>query len=311
MAVFSYIALISPVETRAFHLAIAEGTLGLGSLIGTSINGVIIDDMGLDTMAYLTAGIAVVPVILSLVFVRDALYMTGGKPPNWREVVGFSHVLDAFKTIYKKRQGYKRLLLNLSFVLYAFPFVAMLIFSSGSFLYFVKEIGLSMTQYSAFNTFRVVGFCVGGPALIYVIRKLRDVPDLDFAMCCNVMMALGAIIMSQPSIPGSMWIGSVFLFPYGSMFALIRAIQTKICGKEELGRLFAFDAIMQCILTTTITIGARELYTESLSFWPGLFLAIQALILVFSMIVIIIMSRFKSYDRVLSPSVVHGPDPIT
>ena len=295
MAEFSYIALITPLESRAFHMAVAEGTMGVGFLIGTAINGVIIDNMGLDTLAYLTACVAVIPFFLALVFVRDVLHTTD--PPNWREVVGFSHVLDAFKTIYKKREGYNRVLLNLSFVLYAFPFVGMLIFTSGSFLYFVKELGFSMTEYSIFNSVRVGVICLGSPLLIHIIRRIRKVEDLDFAMGCNILLSLGTIIMSQPSIPASLWIGGIISFPQGAMYALIRAIQTKICGKDELGRLFAFDAIMQCVLTTSVSIGGKFLYTESLAFWPSMFIAISAFMLVCSMIVIIIMSRLSYYNN--------------
>lgn len=302
MAEFSYVALITSMESRAFHMAVAEGTLGFGMLIGNTINGFIIDDLGLDALAYMTAGIAVLPLILSMVFMRDVVHTSGRVTPSWRDVVGFDHVLDAFKTVYKKREGYNRLLLNLSFVLYSFPFIANIIFASGAFLYFVKEVGFSMSEFSVFNGIRVASVCFGGPILILIVKKIKKVGDLDFAMGCTVVLALAMIIMSQPGIPYGLWVGCILSFPQGCMYALVRTIQTKICGRDELGRLFAFDAIMQCVLTTAMAIGAKVVYTESLIFWPSLFIALCGFMMLCAMIVIVVMSLLRNlHDSMSSP----------
>lgn len=299
MSAFSYVALITPEEKRPFHMAISEGTLLFGVLIGTTINGFIIDDFGLDKLAYITAGITVLPLIITVLFVTDVT--STNHSYTWRDIIGISHILDAFKTVYKKRPGYSRLLLNLSFVMYCFVFLAIQVLMAGSFLYFVKQRGLTYSQYSIFNGYTSAMKSIGGPLVVYIIKRFFKPDDFHFAIGCATSMAIGYTVMSINSIPYSMWIGGTFWLTQTSLFAIIRTTQTTICSKDELGKLFAFDAILQCVLSQTTTIAGKVIYTWSLSFWPGLFLAICAFLIVCSMISIAVYAYFHEKNLALSP----------
>lgn len=296
MAEFSYTALVTTVEKRAFNMAIAEATIVIGLLIGTTINGFIIDDFGLDKLAYVTAGLSTLPLFVSLIFMTDIVDLTHSV--NWRSIVGFDHLLGAFRTLYKKRPGYSRLLLNLTFVMYGFLYVSTNFFTSGSFLYFVKERGLTMSEYSLFTGFINLMRGVGGPALIYVINKLFRPDEFHFAMGCAVSAVFGYIIMSIDIFPHSMWVGGVFLSTITTYYSIIRANQTRICSRQEVGKMFAFDALMQVIMGNVTNSLTKEIYAQSLLFWPGLFLAISAFLNICGMASINVFTYFNDKHNV-------------
>lgn len=309
MAVFSYVALVTTPEKRAFYMALSEASLVIGVLIGTLVNGFIIDDLGLDTLAYITAGISVIPMIVSIAFVTDVT--STSHTSSWRDMIGTSHFLDAFKTLYKKREGYSRLLLNLCFLIYSLLFVGTVMYMGGSYLYFVKERGLTMTEYSLFSAYVNVMKGFGGPSLVYVINRVFKPDEFHFAAGCGVSMVIGFIIMSIDAIPHSMWIGGAFMMTQTTFYAIIRDNQTKICSKEELGKLFAFDAIIQVIMTCVTAIVAKEVYTWSLTFWPGLFLALCAFLTICAMVVLNIFTFIHDKDTMIKASKVGGEESIS
>ena len=295
MAMLSYVGLVTSQEKRAFYMAIAEGVLLFGVLIGQTINGFIIDDLGLDTMAYITAAVSVLPVIVASVFVTDAT--STRHRYTWRDVITLSHMFDAFKTIYRKREGHKRKLLSLCFVMYSLPFVSVCTYMAGSFLYFVKERGITMSEYSIFNGYSSALKSFGGPLVVYLLKRFINPDQFHFAMGCAVSQIFGFTLMSIDIIPDSMWIGVTFIMTQTAYFALIRNLQTTICDKNEYGQLFAFDAILQCVLQSVVGILAKEVYTASLSFWPGLFLALCAFFYLCGMMVTIAVAYYHDKDK--------------
>ena len=298
MAEFSYIALVTTPETRTFYMAIAEGTFLLGILIGNTINGFVIDHLGLDTLAYATAGVSVLPAIVILLLVTDV--QGSSCQTSWRDIINIKQFFGPFRTVYKKRIGFQRALLNWSFVMYSFPFVSLQIFQSASFLYFVKERGLTMSQYSLFTGLISAMKSFGGPLVVYLVKRLIRPDQFSFAIGCIISQIVAYTIMSIDAIPASMWIGAVLLLTQTSFFALVRALQTRICLKDEPGQLFAFDAIILCIMSGITAIVAKVVYTATLSFWPGLFLALCALLYICAMLVTIVVAYYHDTDSTMN-----------
>lgn len=297
MASFSYIAYITPPEKRTVNMAIAEGSLLMGALIGQTTNGFIIDDLGLDTLTYITAAVCVLPMVIGFVFMTEAVTNTGKS--TWRDAIGVRHLLGPFSTLYKRREGYSRIILNTSFVLYALPYVAMHFYMVGGFLYFVKERGLTMSEFSIFNGYVTALKGIGGPLVVLIIKKFFKPDEYDFAMACTVSSVIGFTLISIDSIPASMWVGGAFLMFQAAFFAVVRVIQTEQCSKVELGKLFAFDAIMQIVIGEIGTVLVKQIYASSLLFWSGLFLALCAFLHICSMVVLAIVRYYSSKHNAL------------
>lgn len=297
MVTLSYTALISPEDSKASYIAIVEATGWAGELLGFVANGLIVHYFGINQTAYVTSAVSFLSVMITLVFVTNVNHNT--RTVKWRDVLSFSHILDAFKTLSKKRSGYKRLLLNLTVVMYTLPTIVMNCYCGGSFLYFVKHRGFSLTNYSLFGGYLDALKCFAGPLLVYGIRKLINPNQFHFAMGCAAMQVIGFTIMSIDWIPNSLWIGAIFLLTECSFFALVHSVQAKLCSEEELTQFFAVDFIIQCVLNCVVYVGAKEVYSASLSFWPGLFLAVCAFIYVLTMVVTSVVAHYHDKDKTL------------
>ena len=93
MATLSYAEHITTVQSIAIYMTVAEGATLVGSLIGTLVNGPVINNYGLDTLTYLTGGISLLPGTIALVFFTDIMHADSASR-SWRDVVGCSHLTN-------------------------------------------------------------------------------------------------------------------------------------------------------------------------------------------------------------------------
>ena len=143
MAMLSYPERIPTIQSRAIYMTVAEDATLVGSLIGTLVNGPVINNYGLDTLTYLTAGISLLPGTIALVFFTDIMHADSACS-SWRDVVGWSHLTNVFGTVYRRRQGHKPLMLNMSFGMYSLPIDTVSCSIAGSFIFVVKQLGFTM-----------------------------------------------------------------------------------------------------------------------------------------------------------------------
>ena len=292
MSSFSYVALITPKEKISVAMAISESSLLAGALIANLINGPIIDGTSLSTLIYINAGLALLPTIIVFVFFTD-ITSTSVIKYTWRDMIGFNHLLDAFKCVFKKREGNSRLLLNLSFVAYMCIFATIAGLAANGFLYFVKQIGMSMTEYSVFSGVLSALKGIAGPGILWVVKRWIKPDRTSILMGAFSSMAFGYIIMSIDSIPHNAWFGGLFLCTQIVCFGEIRSFQASLCERDELGKLFAYDALLQLLIQLIAATSFRSLYSGSLAFWPGMFLSISAALIFLGMIVVIFIDKIR------------------
>jgi hypothetical protein len=153
-----------------------------------------------------------------------------------------------------------------------------------SFLYFVTEIGMTMTTYSIFNGVSTFIKGVVCPAILYAARKWNW-ERLNCGLCSVVFMAFGYIILSLGPQISLIWVSAVVGSPMLTTFAVIRNLQVKLVASDEFGKLFAYDGLIQVTLNTLSTIVYNNMYVWSLPFWPQFFAAISAFISILTIIV--------------------------
>ena len=296
MSSFSYVALITPKDKTAVAMAICEGTILVGMLLGNVLNGPIIDRTSLPTLTYINSGFALLPLVIVAIFVTDVTSHSTVQY-TWRNVIGLSHLLDAFKCVFKKREGNSRLLLNLSFVAYSLTYVGSAGLAANSFFYFVKEKGMTMTEYSVFTGTSSVLEGVTGPGILLLVRRFSKPHRNNISILACASVALGYMFLSLTPIPHIEWLGLLFLSGKLVFYAEIRLLQTKLCNKEELGRMFAYDALIQLLLGAGAAVLIKLLYSATLQIWSGMFLAVFSLLMVFAMVVVTIIDQLQQIDN--------------
>ncbi|XP_067933863.1 lysosomal proton-coupled steroid conjugate and bile acid symporter SLC46A3-like [Watersipora subatra] len=294
---FSYLAIVASRDRVAIIMSMCEGTLLAGVLIGNLINGPIIDATSLSTLAYINTGITLSPVLIVVFFVTDVT-STSDNDYTWKDVFNFDRISDVYKFIRKKRKGNTRLTLFLCYITYSCVYLVTTGLSANDFLYFVKNRGMSMTEYSLFSGLLSAAKTILGPMIIYLGRRFVKTDRFNLLMFACTLPPIGLILMSNASIPNSAWIGGVFICTQTSFFGEMRSLQTSLCDKDELGQLFTLDGIVLLVLTTFGSIGYKALYGASLAFWSGSYLALSAFFYICAMAVIIAIHIIVSNDHV-------------
>ena len=89
----SYPESIPTIQSRAIYITVAEDATLVGSLISILVNGPVINNYGLDTLTYLTAGISLLPGTIALGFFTDIMHVDSASR-SWRDVVECSHLTN-------------------------------------------------------------------------------------------------------------------------------------------------------------------------------------------------------------------------
>lgn len=283
MASLSYVALITSKDSQGITLAICEGTMLIGVLLGNLINGPIVDATSLSTLAYINAALTLLPVLIVSVFLTDVL-PSRGVQRSWKDILGVPHLLDAVKCVFKKRQGHNRLKIHICLAALLCLFMAAHGFTNVSFLYFVKQRQMSMTEYSIFTGMLSALKSIVGPGALTLLKKGFSLDERDIGMFSLAAGTLGYTVMSIDSIPYSAWIGGILLCPEIIFFGIIYSFQIDSCDDDEFGQLFAYNGITKFLLGTVGLAAYQSLYSATLLVWPAAFLAVSAMLSIISMI---------------------------
>jgi len=274
-------------------MAITEGTFLAGAMIGSLINGPIIDNLGLANMMYINSALTVLPLPVVLICITD-ITVKSDRKYTWRDVIGLSHLMDSFNCAFQKRKGNSRLALNLCFVIYILGFSAISGILTLGFLYFVKEKELSLTLYSVFNTYGLAMKVFGGPFLVWLIEKYFKPDHLTLGLVAASGMSIAYLIIPIDAIPYSIWIGATFWGFQSVFFAITRSLQISFVNKDELGKLFGVDAILETVVGAIATIAFRSFYAATVTFSSGLYLDVCSALFILVMIVFLCLIKLNN-----------------
>ena len=290
MASYSYIATISPENKRALRIAMLEGIMLVGTLIGSTLCGVIADNLGLYVNAYISASLSILPCVVTVFGItqtkRDTEKEGHSTSWSWRNALGFRNLSSAFRCLAKRRPGRGRILLILSFFINAGPLFTTTGLGATTFLYLVKHRSWTLTEFSTYNgvTDAVAG--VGAALILFTSWKYIKPDFFHLTISCCAFGVLAYTIMSIPGLPANFWIGGVLSVGVATLMALIKAFQTRLCGQDDFGKIFAFDAIYNILTTNAVVILFKSIYSATLPVWPEFFLVLNAAVLLITMIVI-------------------------
>lgn len=295
MSSYSYITSISAKEDIPIAMSALEGGIEFGLLTGTLISGPLADNFGLSILAYLNIGLSVLPLLVLLIFVVEIPRHSKTKA-TWSNAIGVQHIFRAIKVVFKKRPFHNRLLINLCYVAVYAVSIACAGYATLLFLYFVKQVGLTLTQLSVFSGYLMGVKGLGGPVILVIVKYARmDKMTVAVVSCGGVAFAY--IIMSIDVIPYNIWLGGALLAFQSVVYALIRSFQVTLVDENEIGKIFAYDGIAQVFFSLTTVMFFKELYSLTVTVWPAFFLAFCAFLCVISMVVVVCIVRLHENTR--------------
>ena len=283
MSSYSYITSLTSKKNLPIAMAALEGGVEFGLLLGTLISGPFIDRFGLSTLAYLNTGLSTIPLFIILTTTTE-IYDESKTNNTWRDAIGVKHLTAAVRCVFKKRQNYNRLLINLCYVSVYAVSIAGAGYTTLSFLYFVKEVGMTLTELSVFSGYLLAVKGLGGPIILAFVKCIKaNKTDMTVLSCAGVTFAY--IIMSVDAIPHSIWFGGTLFAFQSVVYALIRTFQVSLVDENEVGKIFAYDGVFQVFFSLSTVMFFKELYSLTVVVWPGFFLSFSAFLCLVSMCV--------------------------
>lgn len=301
MSGYSYVVLAATEDSRAFHMALAEGSIVIGMVLSSLVSGPVIETIGLNWAIYINTGlnVALLPIII---FGLREIPKDMAETFKFKDILTFDNIKDAVKCVFKARPGRNRLLIHLNIAAYCCAYFGVTGAGAISFLFYVKEVGLTVTQYSYYNTVSLVLRAFGAPALLRLSKALK-IDSFNVAVIATGVVVIGYTIQSLSLDLGFIFVGAALLSFQAVIYAVVRATLASIVAKDELGKIFAYDAILLVVLTSLCTAFFNYLYDWSLPFWPSMHLAMAAVMFLASLSVFIVMALIKIHqDREINPS---------
>jgi len=292
MSCYSYITLISSNEKMSFNMVVLEAATDVGILVGLLASGPLFDLVGLDTLSYINVGVSITPVVVLCLTVKE---IHDSQAIKWRDAIGVKYMLDSTKCVVKKRPSYNRLLIHLCYLTNFICCFSVTGFWANSFLYFTKQLGMSLTQYSVFSAAIQIAVSFGGPAIIFLNNKVFKLDDIMFGVLSCAVLALADIIMSIHAIPGGIWIGATLLSFQITIYGIIRSFQVKFVDENEIGKLFAYDGMLKVLFNLVSRMVFKEMYSLSVAVYPSLFLIICGTLYFCAMLTLILIGRFSPF----------------
>ena len=304
MASFSYNARITSVENRSIIMALTEASLGVGSIIGGYTSGPLITRFGVPALFGITLGINACIAIIAF-FMTDILKNDSGKL-SMSDIFGFRRLVDAATAMFHRRVGYRRMLIQMSFASFFGVYCGMILSSSVGFLYFVKNIGFSLDLYSIYMGSSGALITITS-TIVLVIVKYLHLNQRGAAIIGAGLCSIGFTINSIGKPIWLPWLGMVFMATQGLPFAVLRTYQSTLARGDELARLFAYEALLQIVLTQLTQIFGSNFYIWTVEFWPGATLALAAGCVIFSIIMMVLSIHVQKWNDQLEYQTLEEP----
>ena len=283
-------------------MAVLEGAGAAGCLIGLLGGGFIESHFGLPITAFVSVGIALAPIMCTAIFtvelsprVDNSAVSDGSAGTNVSVLrrVGVTRMLDAIQCVFKKRDCSKRIRLNLCYVANAATSMAANGLVVNSFLYFHKQYGLPIENYTIYFSYIMGTVAVGGPLLLKAMTTCMRQSSAVHGMLSAAVLVVGYAIMSVEVIPHCLWIGGALLAFQSVVYASVRSFAVQLVRADEIGKIFAYDAMLQVILQLTSSILFKWIYSLTVEVWAGFFVAFCGFLCSLSAASLLVVSRLS------------------
>lgn len=279
-------------------MTLLEASSAAGCLIGLLGGGIIMTHFDVATVGFVSAGVAMVPLLSTTLLTSElpCLNEPVSGTASWLKKIGVKRMLDAIRCVFKRRDNYRRLCLNLCFFTNWMATFASNGFIVNSFLFLHEHSGMAIGSYTTYFSYIMGVVALGGPLIIQATKGLNLNTAVQGAIA-SAFVAVGFGIMSVRIIPYALWIGGAFVSFQSVVYASARSYAVQLVKTDEIGKIFAYDAMLLVILQITSTILFKWIYSVTVEIWAGFFVALCGFLCLLSCLSLLIVFRLgKSWN---------------
>ncbi|XP_066988657.1 lysosomal proton-coupled steroid conjugate and bile acid symporter SLC46A3-like isoform X2 [Macrobrachium rosenbergii] len=269
MAAYSYIADKSDTHTRTKRLAVVRGIWLLGTPAGTTAGTLIYDAGGYSWVTGFCTVLYILCFIYSAIIVKDnenPREVNRGTAKQ-RPLYSPMNVVDLFRTCFRKRQGKGRLYITA--LLCMMLFCTSTVIQSTVYLWGLRVLNWDIQSYSIFSVTNDISQALMmlflTPAFLYF--RLHD---CSLGAITAVLVFTRLLAMGMTTEPSQWWVPYLFiLVPDEFLSVAIRSLLSKICEKDEIGRIFAMLAVLEVFWPIVDSAIFTSVYGATIEFYPS------------------------------------------
>ncbi|CAG7822444.1 unnamed protein product [Allacma fusca] len=293
MAIFSYIADNTPVESRTVRTGVTNAAFLIGMSSGNALGGF----LSASALGFVGA-LGIAGALESLAFAWVIFVINNDIPnPNasepsvtgiaarkksWQklaDIFNTSHILNAVKTVVRKRDGNERLqIFMLIFACYFFITVPEYGEESVFYLFLRYQLNWDGEDYGYFATYRLLVGFVGGLLAIGLLSYKLKFSDPLVGIICSISQFSACFVYAFAKSTAMMYLGPAVDMWNSTMSLITKVIIAKIVPNMEIGKIYSFmgcvDALIPLIANPLYTTVYKATFENVL---PGLFFLISAI----------------------------------
>ncbi|KAG1683289.1 Solute carrier family 46 member 3 [Nymphon striatum] len=276
----SYIGDITTAETRTSRIALCSGLSFLGYPMGTLLGGFLFHSFHFKG----TYSASIVAMSISLVYGYIRIKETRGLDNSAslkviaRDLFRISNFLEGLKTIRKKREGSKRLVLSLCLVIICLNNAFLIGTSSIQYPYTQLTFQWNVEQFSIFSA---TGQFFNKFVNIFITPLLSTRFHLPESAIGLIGVMSGIIAMITKVLARNVPLYYISEFLFGMFFvgtAAARSLLSQSVNGDELGKAYGFAGALEAVSTLVFIPAIQQIYKATLSFFPSFTFVVTALV---------------------------------
>ncbi|XP_058828289.1 tetracycline resistance protein, class A-like [Topomyia yanbarensis] len=300
--VYCYIADVTSEQDRSKKMSILEAAQYIGMLLGNISSSFILRSTNATTVFAIAAGTVFLAFLYIVIGVQESISINDD---HQKESYSFKIsylfrpglVLDTFRTAFGRRPNFNRPIILMGVIaLGANLFVEQ--YQTVFFLFVRKHFNWSVRKYSFYNSADTVFLMFGNLVGTYGLQKKLGLTEAGITAIGFFTSFLGSVAVAVASESWHLYAAMAFCMLKGVTDPMTRAFISNAAPAEDIGKIFAFSSTFEELMP----LGGAPLYTlvykRTLSWNPGAFNWISALVYIFcyslTMAVCILQSMQRS-----------------
>jgi len=272
MATMSYISLVTSTKNMTLHLSLVEGLLQLAIMAASFVSGPIVaasDEYGLAIVYVLAAGLnffAFLDVTFRLR--QPPLPAPADKHDSLVKII-WDSLKEYFRVVFRPRPFWQRTCLQLIAAVFTLTAFAVGSTQDLLFLFFTKEIGKTLTDYTMYSGLtHCIGF-FGNTVGLWLLMRVFRFNERD-VIVAGVTVTTTAYAFISYSRNDYIYYSSIILQIFRSLPHVgCRAYMAKHVAASEVAAALGYLATLQSITPLFASAAFNSLYPLTLSWWPG------------------------------------------
>ncbi|XP_069938913.1 probable peptidoglycan muropeptide transporter SLC46 isoform X1 [Cherax quadricarinatus] len=308
MAVYSYVADITPPENRTKRLGFLDACWYLGGPLGRLIGGWLYQFAGYPAVFFLSGvlwGFCFVYVLLWIPeSVNKSIQRRSEQEMKDARLGPLQHVVALLRTAFKARPGRNRMYLMILLILKLMVF---LVQGHQVYLWARRVLGWKPAVFSTWSSLDSVVHEFGMVVWVWVAARM-SMHDTMVAVGGLVSLGIWSAVLACIIGPETWWlavVASVLGMFEPAIEPAIRTLLTTVVGVSEVGRVLALSGLLESAWFTVDQTIYTELYNAFVKTFPQINFVVQSSLCV----VLILVLVFLRLDMGRQPAATHTHDP--